>query len=243
MCENRGSRSAAGVADVRRDQARTVNLEVDVFKRMVAFTIAGLFAVSALAAQVLEQGAEGPAHACPMMSGDQGTGMGMGMGMGMMGAGGGMMGAEGMSGMGMMQGQGMHGGAMGMSTVGRILGMTDELDLAPAQVQRLEALRESTMGEADAHMQAAMEAHRAAQALLEADAPDIKGYEETLRDAAGQRVLALVARAEVRIQAFDVLTPEQRAVARETLAGWCAMMGGMQTAGQASRMSMPGPSM
>lgn len=87
----------------------------------------------------------------------------------------------------------------------------EALELTSAQVSQLEALRDEAKETAMPHMRPAMEAHREAAELLQADSPDFQAYEAKLREAADHMVRAHAGMARVGVQARQVLTEEQHA--------------------------------
>lgn len=130
---------------------------------------------------------------------------------------------------GMMQMKGMMPGPM------VFLQLREPLGLTQAQVQRIEAIRGRVQREHQPHMQAAMQAMRDAERLLDVPAPDLSRYEAKLKDRANHHVQAHLAMARAWLDAREVLTPEQRSnlqfgvkvmqqMMRERMQG---MMGGM----------------
>lgn len=103
---------------------------------------------------------------------------------------------------------------MGVPDADMILHMKAPLALTAAQVKRLEAIRTQARQAAKPHMDAAMAAHRAANAMLEASSPDYARFQAKLREAAEQMVRAHVEMAKGAVQARAVLTPEQRSNVR-----------------------------
>lgn len=77
-------------------------------------------------------------------------------------------------------------------------------------MERLEALHEDAQEQMQQHMMQGMQTMRAAQELLNAESPDVDGYEERLREAANHMVLAHTAMARTAAEARELLTPEQR---------------------------------
>lgn len=91
-----------------------------------------------------------------------------------------------------------------------ILRLREPLGLTSAQVERIEAIRDRAQREHQPHMQAAMQAMREADALLETSAPDLARFEARLKDCANHHVQAHLAMTRALLEAREVLTPEQR---------------------------------
>jgi Spy/CpxP family protein refolding chaperone len=106
-----------------------------------------------------------------------------------------------------MMAAGMH---MMMAGPEMVLHLREPLELSPAQVQRIEAIRDSVQREHRPHAHAAMRAMGEAGAMLEASNPDLSRYEARLREAADHYVQAHAAMARGWLRAREVLTPEQR---------------------------------
>ena len=99
---------------------------------------------------------------------------------------------------------------MGAPTPGMILHHKQELGLSAEQIGRLETLEKQAEAACSQHMRLGMEAHQAANQLLEAAAPDFAAYTAKMKQAAGQMAEGHVAMAKAALEARAVLTPAQR---------------------------------
>jgi Spy/CpxP family protein refolding chaperone len=75
-------------------------------------------------------------------------------------------------------------------------------------------------------MQAAMEAHQAAAAILEGDSPDLSAYAEALNEAADHMVMAHVVMTRTALEGRAILTPEQLEKLHEGMPHMPGMHGG-----------------
>jgi Spy/CpxP family protein refolding chaperone len=96
------------------------------------------------------------------------------------------------------------------SSPAMILNLRQSLGLTDEQIDRLEALRDNVRSEVRQNMMQGMQTMRAAQELLEAESPDLTVYQERLREAANDMVLARTAMAQAAVEARALLTTEQR---------------------------------
>jgi uncharacterized membrane protein len=140
----------------------------------------------------------------------------------------GMEGMEGMQGMQEMGGQMMGGGMMAMmhTQPAMLLQASEALALTPEQTEQLTALRDRAQPEHQRHMQAAMEAHQTAAAILEGDSPDLGAYAEALNEAADHMVMAHVAMTGTALEGRAILTPEQLDKLHEGMSHMPGMHGG-----------------
>jgi Spy/CpxP family protein refolding chaperone len=143
----------------------------------------------------------------------------------------GMMGMEGMEGMEGMQDMGgkmMGRGMMGMMRTqpAMLLRASEALGLTPEQTEQLTALRDRAQPEHERHMQAAMQAHRTAAAILEGDGPDLSAYAAALNEAADHMVMAHVAMTRTALEGRAILTPEQLEKLEKLHEGMSGMHGG-----------------
>lgn len=168
------------------------------FKQIAAVTVLWTLGVSAADAQQHGMHGQMP-DSLPSME------MGREMMMG------GMMG-QGMMGPGMMQMMGQGMGMMGTGGPGpaMLLRMRDDLDLTGDQVSRIEEILGEFQAGVEPQMSAAMSAHNAGQAALEADPADFDAYQQSLEAAANVMVQMHVAMARAQVEAREVLTPEQQ---------------------------------
>lgn len=104
---------------------------------------------------------------------------------------------------------------MGPPTPGMILDYKDQLKLTPDQVTRLTALQKQAETTCREHMRLGMEAHQAANRLLEADKPDFMAFTAKLKEAAGHMVEAHVAMAKAAVAARGDLTTAQRQTVKD----------------------------
>jgi Spy/CpxP family protein refolding chaperone len=127
-----------------------------------------------------------------------------------------------------MGGQMMGGGMMAMMRTqpAMLLQASDALALTPEQTEQLTALRDRAQPEHQRHMQAAMEAHRTAAAILEGDSPDLGAYAEALNEAADHMVMAHVAMTRTALEGRAILTPEQLDKLHEGMSHMPGMHGG-----------------
>lgn len=114
------------------------------------------------------------------------------------------------SGMLLLMGQSMGVMATGGPGPAMILSMRETLDLTDDQSDRLEAIQAEYTEAAEPHMPVMLTAHEDARTALDADPPDLGGYERALREGADGMVKAHVAMAVAVAKARDVLTTEQR---------------------------------
>ena len=90
------------------------------------------------------------------------------------------------------------------------LQMRRSLGLSADQIGRLEEIQRRASEQQEERLRGATEADQAATMLLHGAAPDLAAYEARLREAAGQRVEARLARARALLKAHAVLTAVQR---------------------------------
>lgn len=111
---------------------------------------------------------------------------------------------------GMMQAMHGQGGMMGMAAgPAMVLRLRESLELTDAQVERLEALRDTAQSQARQHMAQGMQAMHSAGERLSTASPDLEAYEAQLREAAEHIILAHTVMARAAVRAREVLTPEQ----------------------------------
>lgn len=119
-----------------------------------------------------------------------------------------------------MAGEKMAGGKMGGMAMGdmqhpltptMLIHHAKDLELSQDQVAKVTALATSSKSECETHMKAAMDAHRAATALLGGPAatPDLAAYEGRLREATTHVLQAHVGVVRAGQQARALLTPAQ----------------------------------
>lgn len=120
-------------------------------------------------------------------------------------------------GQGMMQGmhQGMmqgHGMAMMMARPGpgMLLRLSGSLELTEDQVEQLESMHAEAHEAMEMHREAAAEARERAHEAIMGESADLGGFEAALQEAAEHNVQAMVAMAQVHVDAGEVLTDEQR---------------------------------
>jgi hypothetical protein len=99
---------------------------------------------------------------------------------------------------------------MGPPTPAMILHHKQELGLSAQQVARLETLQKEAEPSCTRHMQLAMTAHKAANELLAAAAPDFAAFAAKLKESTAHMVEGHVALARAAVAARDVLSLEQR---------------------------------
>lgn len=106
---------------------------------------------------------------------------------------------------------------MGPPSPGMILGHKNQLGLSASQVTRLESLQSESEKACATHMNAAMSAHRAANQMLDAAAPNFDAYSTKLKEATGHMVEAMVVNAKAAVSARGVLTAAQREELKKSL--------------------------
>ena len=114
------------------------------------------------------------------------------------------------------QGGGGRGPGRGMAP-GAPFGMLRELNLTDAQREQIRALTEQRRGQADNPRRQAADLERQLQVAVFADAPDQQKIDDLKKAVAAATAEELTARVELQSQIAQVLTPEQRAQAREAL--------------------------
>lgn len=107
---------------------------------------------------------------------------------------------------------------MGPPTPNMILSYRSQLGLSTDQMARLEALQKAAEPVCAEHMRLAMEAHRAANQMLEPASPDFMAYAAKLREMAGHIVEAHVTMAKAAVAARNDLTPAQRTTLKNLMA-------------------------
>lgn len=114
------------------------------------------------------------------------------------------------------QRQGIHarGGGPGRGP-GPMLG---HLDLTDAQREQVRAILEERRNDADAPMRKRAELERELRAAIFADAPDTAKIEHLKTAIAEAEAAALASRIEVELKIAQILTPDQRAKARDARA-------------------------
>jgi Spy/CpxP family protein refolding chaperone len=99
---------------------------------------------------------------------------------------------------------------MGPPAPAMLLQHRQQLGLSADQVSRLETLQKEAEPVCSEHMHKAMAAHRAANQMLEAAAPDYAAYTARMKEAASDMIEARVAMAKAGAAARALLTPAQR---------------------------------
>ena len=112
------------------------------------------------------------------------------------------------------QGGGGRGPGRGMAP-GAPFGMLRELNLTDAQREQIRALTEQRRGQADNPRRMVADLERQLQVAVFADAPDQQKIDDLKKAVAAATAEELTARVELQSQIAQVLTPEQRAQARE----------------------------
>ena len=100
---------------------------------------------------------------------------------------------------------------------GAPFGMLRELNLTDAQREQIRALTEQRRGQADSPRRKVADLERQLQVAVFADAPDQQKIDDLKKAVAAATAEELTARVELQSQIAQVLTPEQRAQAREAL--------------------------
>ena len=100
---------------------------------------------------------------------------------------------------------------------GAPMGLLRELNLTDAQREQIRALTEQRRGQADNPRRKVGDLERQLQVAVFADAPDQQKIDDLKRAVAAATAEELTARIELQSQIAEVLTPEQRAQAREAL--------------------------
>jgi len=98
---------------------------------------------------------------------------------------------------------------MGLPTPAIVLHHRKELQLTAAQIQKLQALNDTDAQKCVQHMEAAIKANGAADAVLEQPNPDINAYDRNLREGTSQLVQAKELIARARIASRALLTDAQ----------------------------------
>ena len=114
------------------------------------------------------------------------------------------------------QSGGGRGPGRGMAP-GAPFGMLRELNLTDAQREQIRALTEQRRGQADNPRRKVADLERQLQVAVFADAPDQQKIDDLKKAVAAATAEELTARIELQSQIAQVLTPEQRAQAREAL--------------------------
>lgn len=94
-----------------------------------------------------------------------------------------------------------------------------DLGLTADQQAKVSELAKTSQTACAQHMQAAQASHQAAAALLRKATPDVTGYEQGLKEAAGHMIAGHVAVVQAGIEAEALLTPEQRQKLEASAAG------------------------
>ena len=98
---------------------------------------------------------------------------------------------------------------MGPPAPAMMLEHKQELGLSGAQVRKLTALQKEMQPKCAGYMEAAMTAHRAANALLQGARPDFNAFSTKMKEAAAQMVEAHLVMARAADAARDILSAEQ----------------------------------
>ena len=107
---------------------------------------------------------------------------------------------------------------MGPPAPAMMLEHKQELGLTGAQVTKLTALQKEMQPKCARYMEAAMTAHRAANALLQGARPDFNAFSTKLKEAAAQMVEAHIVMARAAVAARDLLSAEQNDKLKKVMA-------------------------
>jgi len=114
------------------------------------------------------------------------------------------------------QGGGGRGPGRGLAP-GAPLFLLRELNLTDAQRDQIRALTEQRRGQGDSPRRKVADIERQLQVAVFADAPDQQKIDDLKKALAAATAEELTARAELQSHIAEILTPEQRARAREAL--------------------------